>query len=159
MRFFTAILTVLAVVGCSEADRPAVEHQAAGAEAEMTEAVSKGDEAVELPGSVKLTAQLHLRSDEINPTPSGAMRRRVVYELLDVEPEDSYAAIRADFERAGFAPSKRKKRKDGGFTVAFRKDGMEPMNILFYPGVARNPANVQAKSMIAIGWNVAEPPR
>lgn len=162
MRCLIAILITLTVAGCTGADQQTVEPQAADAGATTEAGVAIETEAmrqVELPGGVALTTRLHLRSDKIDPTSSGALRRRVVYELLDVGPEESYAAIAADLERAGFAPSKKRKRKDGGFTVAFRKEGTEAMNILFYPQVAEHPANAEAKSMIAIGWNVADPPR
>jgi hypothetical protein len=159
MRCLIAILVALALAGCSGADHSAAERQVADSETGAKGDATESKATVELPGGVKLTARLHLRSEEVNPTSSGALRRRAVYELLDLGPEESFAAIGADFERAGFSPSKRKKRKDGGFTVAFRKDGAESMNVLFYPQIAKNPANAQAKSMIAIGWNVAEPPR
>lgn len=152
MRCLIAVLVALGLAGCTGGNQQ-VEETPAPDTAAAAEADGTGT--VELPGDVILTTRLHLRSDEVNPTSSGALRRRVVYELLEVGPGDAYGAIAGDFERAGFAASKRKKRKDGGFTVAFRKKGAQAVNVLFYPQVEA-PSNAEAKSMIAIGWNIAE---
>ena len=117
--------------------------------------------AVKLPGGIKFDVPSQLRTDKTYQTKKGATRRRATYELLEATPDQARSIVVAKMGKAGFVAGRAKpdKRKEGQYSIAFKKKKKAGVNVIFYPKLARKPANPAAKSMIAFDWQTRKAPK
>lgn len=127
----------------SPADPPAAEQQVVS---------GPGSAVTMLPGGIELDVPVHLRSDRSVEGKGGAVRRRLVYELLEAGPGESEQVISQVLSDAGYVGGKKKKGKKGRYAIRYKKEGAPTIKVTFYPAPAKKPANPEAKSMVAFSW-------
>lgn len=153
MRYLLILSLVGMLAACSQGNEPAT--------AAVTPEQAAAAAAVKLPGGAKLDVPSQLRTDKTYQTKKGATRRRVTYELLEVTPKHARSIVVAGMYEAGFAAGKvkPKKGKKGQYSIAFKKKKKATIKVIFYPKLARKPANPAAKSMIAFDWQTKKAPK
>lgn len=159
MRLSFVAIAALLLVACSPEPAPqdsaTIQDEAGVAGQAAGQAVTS----LEFPGNLVLTTPFHVRSDKNVESKRGAVRRRVALELLQVPPDEAEAVVSADLERAGYARSRRKDERDGSHTVTFRKAKAKTISVRFYPRLAKRPAHADAKSMVAMSWQIKKAPK
>lgn len=160
MRYFVMVFAALALLACSgERDTERVEPERVASAEVGAGDVSNIVAHAEFPGGVVLTTEYHVRTDERVVTKKGAIRQRVVLELLEAEPDQASALVSADLERAGYKRVRQKDERDGSHTIVFKKPKAKTLSVRFYRSVARRPAHPEAKSMVAFSWQVEAAPK
>lgn len=154
MRYLLILSLAGMLAACSQHNEPAL---AAAVTPEQAAAAA----AVKLPGGIKFDVPSQLRADTTYQTKKGATRRKVTYELLEVTPEQARSIVVAKMAEAGFAVGQAKpnKRKEGQYSIAFKNKKKARVNVIFYPKLAKKPANPDAKSMIAFDWQTKKAPK
>ena len=154
MRYLLILSFAGVLVACSPNNEPA---SAAALAPEKAAAAA----AVKLPGGIKFDVPSQLRADKTYQTAKGATRRRATYELLEATPKQARGLVVAKMAEAGFdaGQSKPHKRKKGQYSVTFKKKKKASVKVIFYPKLAKNPANPAAKSMIAFDWQTKKAPK
>lgn len=156
MRCLLALPLLLVLAACSDTAPPP---QDAAKPVADDAGRAQADVGSILPGGVRFDIPAQLRSDKSYSTRAGAMRRRLVYELLEATPDQAETAVTAVFSRAGYKGEEAKPGKDGQFTIRYRKRGAPNVIATFYPGLAKKPANPAAKSMVAFSWQTKKAPK
>lgn len=112
-----------------------------------------------LPGEVRFDVPAHLRSDEISITRKGATRRRLTFELLSAEPQDAQTVVSEALVRSGYSPDDAKPGAGGKISIQYRKPKSPSINVVFFPELAKQPANPDAKSMVSLSWQIKPAPK
>lgn len=87
-----------------------------------------------LPEGIRPTFAYHLRRDRIEQTKSGAYRRAIRLEYLDMDRQQALQALSADITAAGYKPGKAKQDKKGRTRVTFRKPGQPKIAVIVGTG-------------------------
>src|SRR5690606_18667837 len=104
MRFLTPIALAVLLASCNGQDQQATTGQTTPSPAESpppaTESPGLQPWHAVLPGGLVLESPAHLRTARIYEIDSGAVRRRLTFELLEAGPQAAEEAVTASFENA-----------------------------------------------------------
>jgi hypothetical protein len=115
------LLPAILLAGCSRDAQPPVAASAqSGAEPAAARATTKHLKHA-LPKGIQLDFAYNLRRDRVEQTKSGAYRRKVRLEYLDIDREQALAALTADITAAGYKAGKPKQVKGDGIRVVFKQ--------------------------------------
>lgn len=87
-----------------------------------------------LPGDVRPSFAYNLRRDRIEQTGSGAYKRAIWLEYLDMDRQQAQAALTSDFTAAGYKAGKPKQDRKGRTRLTFVKQGEPKIAVAFRVG-------------------------
>lgn len=155
---FPAVLLVT-LAACSERQPEAGTPEPCVVEANADSGIARLSWYPTLPGEVRFDVPAHLRSDEISITRKGATRRRLTFELLSAEPQDAQTVVSEALVRSGYSPDDAKPGAGGKISIQYRKPKSPSINVVFFPELAKQPANPDAKSMVSLSWQIKPAPK
>ncbi|MFT4257005.1 MAG: hypothetical protein QM599_08635 [Pseudoxanthomonas sp.] len=153
MRYLLILSLTAMLAACSQNDAPAP--------VPVPEQAAVPDVAVKLPGGIKFDVPSELRTDKSYQTKKGATHRRATYELLEATPDQARDVVTAKLAEAGYVAGEPKpsKKKEGQYSIKYKKKKAASVTVYFYPKLAKKPANPAAKSMIAFDWQTKKAPK